>query len=280
MSTRLLGSTRDALRHRAKHLYRRLPADRRVRGLGSFAHRRRLLLRKLVGGSWTVVVASPAGVRYPITADPVDELIAEDVAGRWHHAYFPDWPADVDPLPPSPTILDLGGHHGFFTVTALAEHPGSRVTVAEPNPASLACLRATIAHNGMSARVRVVPAGLGARRSTATLYTSPEGSWGDSLFEEDGATPGATVDLLPLADIVAGAPPDIVKCNAEGAEYQLIDQLAAEPWRPALLVVMVHPEFGDPESFEQQARALGYRLERDGPAGRPLYHLWRVTPGA
>jgi SAM-dependent methyltransferase len=130
----------------------------------------------------------------------------------------------------------------------------------------------------MSARVRVVPAGLGARRSTATLYTSPEGSWGDSLFEEDGATPGATVDLLPLADIVAGAPPDIVKCNAEGAEYQLIDQLAAEPWRPALLVVMVHPEFGDPESFEQQARALGYRLERDGPAGRPLYHLWRVTP--
>jgi hypothetical protein len=114
-------------------------------------------------------------------------------------------------------------------------------------------------------------AGRGLLRHTA------EGSWGASLYEdEELETSAEDIHTRPLDAILAGDRPQIVKCNAEGAEYCLFDQLTTSDLRPELLIVMVHPEFGDAARLRDQALGMGYRFIEIGTQARPAYQMWRT----
>ena len=81
---------------------------------------------------------------------------------------------------------------------------------------------------------------------TADLRHAKDGSWGYSLYEDAADAVGSErVKLATLPEILGADRPDIVKCNAEGAEFTLVRQLEDGADRPALMIVMVHPAFGD-----------------------------------
>jgi FkbM family methyltransferase len=268
-------STAQGHRRLRRDLARAIPASRRVKGLGGAKGRRWLQARKLVAPllQRPVTLTTARGLRLRVTADPVDEHIAQHLLGPRRDDYFPPWP----PGAPSPScVLDIGAHHGLYAAAALHEYPGSRVVCVEPSAAAQPDLRANLARNGFLDRARVVHGALAASRGEGVLQHTEDGTWGFSLYEDAASAVGSeTVPLLTLADILGADRPDVVKSNAEGAEFCLLDQLAATDLRPRLLIVMVHPQFGDMDALVAQAERLGYDVTPLGIPSRPAFHMWQ-----
>jgi FkbM family methyltransferase len=258
-------------------MFTALPTDRRVKGLGGSKGRGALQARKLIAPLFQrpVTLVAPDGLRLRVTADPVDEQIAQHLLGPRRTEYFPAWPGMQ---PHAPCILDLGAHHGLYAAAALHTYEASRVICVEPSAAALPALEANLAINGFQARARVVNTALASQSGHSTLRHTHEGTWGHSLFEDEDASIGSeSVSLATLTDILQGDEPQIVKCNAEGAEYSLFDQIEASRLRPLLMVVMVHPDFGDLDRLLGQAKAMGYRIVPGGTPDHPAFQMWHHT---
>jgi FkbM family methyltransferase len=252
-----------------------VPESRRVKGLGGAKGRRLLQVRKLVAPflQRPVTLISRDGLRLRVTADPVDEQIAHHLLGAGRRDYFP---TGYEALPQGACILDIGAHHGLYAAAALHHYAQSRIVCVEPSADALGPLRDNLAINDFSARARIVRAGLASEAGEGELRHTDEGTWGASLYEESAATTRTeTVPLATLSEILQDDRPQIIKCNAEGAEYSLLDQLTNSDLRPLFMLVMVHPEFGDMERLLQQASAMGYEATRVGTADHPAFQMWR-----
>jgi len=266
-----------AVRAGRRRLVRALPANRRVRSLGGAKGRGWLQARKLVAPllQLPVTLTSADGLHLRVTGDPVDEEIAHYLLGPRRVEYFPAWPGGA---PTGACILDVGAHHGLYAAAALHEYTGSRIVCVEPSRRAIPAIEANLAANDSTARARIVNAGLAAASGQGVLRHTDEGTWGASLYEDPAATTHSeTVALLTLSELLDGEEPDIIKCNAEGAEFALIEQLAGSDLRPALMLVMVHPEFGDLELLMAAAEAMGYRISRVGTPNRPALQMWHET---
>jgi FkbM family methyltransferase len=142
-------------------------------------------------------------------------------------------------------------------------------------------LRKNLEINGYLSRARIVNAALAPAPGEGVLQHARDGSWGYSLYEDAADALGSeNVTLATLDEILDGERPQILKCNAEGAEYSLIEQLARSNARPQFMAVMVHPQFGDMPALLEQARTLGYEVVPLGTAARPAFHMWRSAPSS
>lgn len=241
-----------------------------------FANRLLTLRRKLPAYlHYPVVVTTRRDqVRLYLSRDPIDEKVARNVSVAYRTSYFPPVPLA---LPARPTILDLGAHHGFYAVHALAVYPQANIICVEPNRAAIRLLKWNVRLNHWLPRTRIVHAGLAATTTTGHLRLSTAGSWGDSLFEPAETTRAVQrVPLLTLADLLQEARPEIVKCNAEGAEFEFVRQLLAMPWRPALLSIAVHEDWGDAQAMVVALQKEGYQTMKTGEPHRPVFHFWRA----
>jgi FkbM family methyltransferase len=270
------GARLRALPHAVRrNAYRLVPLSRRIKGLGGAKGRGRLQLRKLVAPlcQRPVTLVSTDGVRLRVTADPVDEQIAQHVLGPHRSDYFPTPPPEI---PPDACILDVGAHHGFYAAVALREYPDAHIVCVEPSRAARSELKANLALNSSGNRVRIVDGALAPAAGSGELRHTSEGSWGSSLYEEPSAAiDSESVRLATLAEILGDDRPSIVKCNAEGAEFALIAHLDAADLRPVFMVVMVHPEFGDVDELLATAKGMGYRIVPLGTDHRPAFQMWR-----
>jgi hypothetical protein len=125
-------------------------------------------------------------------------------------------------------------------------------------------------------RVRIVQAALAHHHGKGLLRSSVGGSWGNSLYEEEAQTIDVEeVSLMTLEEILGNERPQIIKCNAEGGEYELVSQLCKVDVRPLLLIIMVHTEFGNMEKLVSEMIGIGYRAVRTGTEKRPAFHFWR-----
>jgi FkbM family methyltransferase len=263
------------LREGGRRLTRALPPSRRVKGLGNPKGRRLLQLRKLIAPvlQRPIVLTTSSGLRLRITGDPVDEQIAQQVLGPHRGDYFPEWPNGA---PAGACILDVGGHHGLYAAAALHEFAGSRIICLEPSADASACLAANLELNHFTNRARIVTAALAPESGEGVLVHTDDGSWGFSLYEDaSSAASSERVALITLTDVLQRDRPDIVKCNAEGAEFALVEQLAATDIRPELMIIMVHPQFGDLDQLLERCGEMGYRVVRVGTSERPAFQLWR-----
>ena len=80
-----------------------------------------------------------------------------------------------------------------------------------------------------------------------------------------------------LAQILGGQTPDVVKCNAEGAEFAFVDQLAETGIRPGFIVLAVHTDFGDVESLRSSLEAMEYEVSDSISGHHPVWHC-RLRP--
>jgi FkbM family methyltransferase len=161
-------------------------------------------------------------------------------------------------------------------VAALHEYPGSRIICVEPGAGALEALHTNLEINGYQHRARIVNVALAPRPGHGLLQHAPDGTWGYSLYEDASGSLGSeSVTLATLDTILDGAQPQILKCNAEGAEFSLIDQLEHTGVRPEFMAVMVHPVFGQMEDLVEKAKALGYDVSQLGTEHRPTLHMWR-----
>lgn len=130
----------------------------------------------------------------------------------------------------------------------------------------------------MGSRTRLIPAGLAESDGHGWLVQSEEGSWGnwlqsDTTVKSEAATEVRTVTL---AEAFNGCHPVLIKCNAEGAEYELVRQLLALNLRPKLMIMMVHPEHGDDNHLRATLIAAGFRVVT--VRREPYRPIWHVEP--
>lgn len=155
-------------------------------------------------------------------------------------------------------VLDLGANIGAFSLWAVACGAG-RVRAVEPDPANVERLRRHLEINGAAERVEVVAAAAAGRtwrkpeRTNLTQRPSGAGSW-----TAPDATPGSievpacSLDAL-LSDMGDSV---LVKCDIEGAEFDLIRWAQADTLRRIDRLAM---EFHNPG-------AEGGIGERESPA--------------
>ncbi len=227
---------------------------------------RRILMPRVRLRCWIRV----GEIRFYLSDDPVDDLVLEGVCASLPDVYFPEVPGAAAR---SLCILDVGAHHGFYAVEALRRYPQSTIVAVEPDRTGAALVRKNLARNRLLHRAEVVEAGIGNGSGRARLQRSPAGSWGSYTVTDSGSQDGRLVSMLPLADLLRGRRPDLVKCNAEGAEYALVPQMLEMGCRPELVVLMAHPEYGSVPDLLAALRAAGYEItDVSRTERRPRFH--------
>jgi len=209
------------------------------------------------------------GASFYLGNDGLDDAILAAALWRLEHVYFPDVS-----LPAAPLILDIGAHHGIVSVEYLRRYPQSSLIAVEPNPEGAALIVRNVRGNGQMGRAEVVVAGVAEQDGPGFLHLDEEGSWGDSTRGNRDGRPGWPVRLLTLKSILAGRRPDLVKINAEGAEFITLPQLFALGLRPRVIVAQVHAAYGSTEQLLELVRANGYASTKlpSSRSDQPYFH--------
>jgi FkbM family methyltransferase len=230
---------------------------------------RRTLLPEIRIPMW---ITTLKGTRLFLGKDIIDDHILVDLMDR-PQLFFP-------PLPDTENndgiVLDVGGHHGLFACEAMAHYPMRRFLIVEPHPGWCKIIQKNIDQNRLNNRCRIAATALGDKTGSRTLFYENSASWGATIEKTDQAEQSIEVNSMTLSDILQGEQPVLVYCNAEGAEYQLVPQLLARNVQPAVLVIMMHPEYGDPLKLRKALKGAGYiEDEMCGDPLRPAYHYRR-----
>ncbi|MBD8606992.1 FkbM family methyltransferase [Aeromicrobium sp. CFBP 8757] len=213
----------------------------------------------------TIHAPSVDGARFPvyeITADDVyrlDELLAG--------------------LRPDLVAVDIGAHIGSFSTAVCAAVPGATVHAYEASPSTAAWLERNVTANSLGDRLVVHRRAVSDHEGDLEIVDNGEASAHNGLTAPDGSGSVVSVPCVTFADIHAetGGTIDLVKSDAEGAEYGVI--LTSDPahWATVQRVVMeYHPVDGyELDDLVRFLGAVGLDLVRHEPADRPgLGNAW------
>jgi len=211
------------------------------------------------GGVFTVETRS--GLRLqapaaPLARAPLLEVLSEDV----YRLGSIDWAnADLG------NVLDIGAHVGTFAC-ALAQRAGrARFVCVEPSLVTSEWLACNLEANNLSGRVTILRAAVAGTDGEGTLWELGDASCVSSTIEGRGKpVPVRTVSLESLVSY-AGGPPEVVKIDCEGGEYDAILSSPDGCWKGVrYLFLEHHPVAG--HCFDE----LRDRLHRLGL--EPLWH--------
>jgi FkbM family methyltransferase len=224
------------------------------------------------------MIETRVGTRFYLGDDPIDDAILRHLMHDAVGIYFPEGAV----VPPGGLIVDAGAHHGIYATEALCRSPGARLIAVEPNPEARAYFERNLAANGMLDRVEYVAAALG-RRGERGFLELGEASWYDSTVREPGREPspaGVPVPVVSIVDVLRGRRPDLVKLNAEGAEFQVIPELIENGILPDWLVLMIHEDRGSGSELIALLERSGYEVRpADGREPSSRVHC-RLRRGA
>jgi FkbM family methyltransferase len=189
--------------------------------------------------------------------DILDEVFVQ----RTYADYFPFYRCN--------TILDIGGHFGYFAIFAANNSAhGSRIVTVEPSSRNLAVLRTNIAAAGLS-QITPVHGAVADEAGTLDLHVSKAHNC--SLYAEhtQSLAPGAAttterVTVHTLADVMAQhslSNVDVMKLDCEGAEYPII---ANTPRDVLARIGVIMMEFHDTKDPERTGLTIKNQLESKG----------------
>lgn len=238
---------------------------------------RRSLLGQLLGRAdelefrtdgLTIVCPNVPGARVPVF-----EVFAEDEY---------DLPWFTQGLREDLVVVDIGAHIGCFSLSFSTQHPQSRVHSYEPTPSTGEYLVRNVEGNDLGHRITVNRSAVGARSGTLVMADTGQASGHNGVMHlgEEGAV-GIEVPCVSLESAfeAAGGRVDLVKMDAEGAEYDIILTSPPELWQSVRRVVMeYHPlsghSFDEIEAFLKTA-GLSVVKRIDMPSGLGLAWLSR-----
>jgi FkbM family methyltransferase len=141
-------------------------------------------------------------------------------------------------------VVDGGANVGFYAM--LQASRGARVVAFEPNPQTMARLRAGIARNGFDALVTTVPAALADQAGKNRFYVADSNTIGGTIFQnldDSQRRPTTEVDLVALDEALRGldiAHVDLLKLDVEGAECLALDGAVRSLGQVRAVVVECH----------------------------------------
>ncbi|MFA6007552.1 MAG: FkbM family methyltransferase [Candidatus Shapirobacteria bacterium] len=119
----------------------------------------------------------------------------------------------------NPIIVDIGSHIGISVLYFKHRHPTAQVTCFEPNPKTFEILKKNT--QGLN-HVEIINAAVHDFNGHANFGVG-ETAWGDSLVdkEKDYKLPIKVISASEICD----HPIDLLKIDAEGSEYAIINDL-------------------------------------------------------
>ena len=169
-------------------------------------------------------------------------------------------------------IVDLGANVGYSLRYWQNLFPKARMVAMEPEPGNcLICLR-NLCTAGLQSQVKLLQAGVGARRDHMRLVDFGDGEWAYRTIGNEN-TDERSVEVLPLAEVLEthakGQRIDLLKCDIEGAERELFEDCGAWIGRVEAIVIELHPTYGLP--------ALMQALNRAGADFQVAVHMQQKT---
>jgi len=133
-------------------------------------------------------------------------------------------------LPPNPLVFDVGAYEGEFT-QHMRRDWNARVIAIEPIPEFASALSLRFEQDDS---VTILPAALGSSSGRISIALADNGSsaWID-------AAESVTVPLVDVSDIVAGQVVSLMKLNAEGAEFDVLERLIATGQSQQIEIIQV-----------------------------------------
>ncbi len=221
--------------------------------------RRPRLVREALRRGWRAALLGEAVRRCPAAGD----LISAYEAGFFGQVYlFDEYEVARLPLPPRPTVLDVGANVGFFSWRAAEARPGARILAFEPESGNHARLAALLHALGIAAETP--RCAVGARAGAATLYLrnsvthSLQADWHRDLDAGAGTerVDVTTVDAECARRGIEAI--DLLKIDTEGAEADVLAGAVEMLPRTAHVVLEYHsPERRD--ACLALLRAAGFR---------------------
>ncbi len=198
------------------------------------------------------------GPNVPGARVPVYEVFAED---EYAMAWFGQG------LPEDPVLVDVGAHIGCFSVAFATRYPQARVHCYEPTPSTGAYLSRNVEQNGLAERVTVHHCAVAASTGVLVMADNGVGSGHNGVLHlgEEGAV-SIEVPSVGWEDVVTevGGRVDVLKMDAEGAEYDVVLNASPRLWASVGRVVMeYHALAGHAfEEIEERLAGAGLHLVR------------------
>jgi FkbM family methyltransferase len=170
-------------------------------------------------------------------------------------------------IKPGDVVYDLGANVGYYSLLAgILVGPAGQIFSFEPVPRNLSFLRRHLALNGVK-NCTVFDAAVSRSNGTATFDFGPNahsGHLGDGSLD---ATNVRTVTLDSLVESGEIKPPNLIKCDIEGAEFDALTgaMQTLSHYGPSIFLAVHGPEVK--EKCCALLTSLGYRLAPiDGPS--------------
>lgn len=120
------------------------------------------------------------------------------------------------------SVYDLGANVGFYSLLAsVLVGPGGRVFSFEPVPRNIKFLRTHLEMNGVS-NCSVWEVAVGRCEGTAGFDAGTNPSTGHLTVKSSGTFTVRTVSLDSLVSSGELSPPNVIKCDIEGGEYDAL----------------------------------------------------------
>jgi len=225
---------------------------------------------------FSAYLVSSRNVSHYLSNDPLDERVLEEILGSLNHLFFPNVSENVlKKLKSGGTILDIGAFNGGWGIEMLAKYPKCEALFFEPNPEKCINIHNSINKSNFISKSIIIEAGIAKKTGSAWLVKSKDGAWGDWLKNEQPQEESIEVKTITLKDAIQNIKPIVVKCNAEGGEFEFIQQLLDLKLKPQIMILMVHTEMGDVDLLYNNLLNSGYWIDKvKNHPRRPVWHLY------
>lgn len=207
-----------------------------------------------------VTVSWPPGMRLESDVFSACFMLKEMVADRMYENRPGFAPR------PGQTVIDVGGHHGFFTLRAAARvGPKGRVLAVEAFPDNLQLLKKNIDANGL-AWVSAVGVAASDSAGEAAFHVFNIVTGGSLVFKP-GGTEDITVAKETLDNILVQAGVsrvDLIKIDVEGACLSVLAGARKTLEQRPRLVMEVEGGESEVDKVRSFLERLGYGTEVDG----------------
>lgn len=208
------------------------------------------------------------GIKFKIPVRSSDALIFNDLwLARVYETPLIDWHK-------AKTVIDIGGHIGFFALLAASGAPDSMVYAFEPEPDNFRLLQDNIRLNGMEKRIIATQEGVAGTAGHLRLNVLPHQGACHSMFRQTDKSYGIEIPTIRLQDIFERyniKHCDYMKVNCEGAEYDMYYGLPDEIYKKITAMVINYHFFSPdprhrPDVLRTHLESKGFRVEKEDGA--------------
>jgi FkbM family methyltransferase len=216
--------------------------------------------------AFPMAIKTLAGARIQLGTDIVDDLLLYDMHSRLDRFYFPDILVNA---PKNVLILDIGAHHGIFLMELMARRRDLRAVAIEPDPGSISRLKENVRLNRLDRDVRIEPVAAAGHDGNVRLARRGLASWSFTTKPIGHSSGDIEVPARRVSSLLRGENPWYIKCNIEGAEFEVIPELLGAGVRPRLMSVFFHPEWGNVQILRGLIESCGYMSLYSSRGARP-----------